>query len=113
MDNITMLVEYAAWLIRNSYKEAGLSGNMFDCDVFSILINPSNIGLNAIDLPDMIVGLDIFCDDSLSTEVLVRLIMKPEDCSNDSKKFIKAFYELQMLYDFNYNDTWKKECGLK
>lgn len=112
MNEIAMLNEYIAWLTRNSYKEAGLSGHRFDCDAFSILISPGSLGVDAIDLPDTIAGFDVFCDDSLSTEVLVRLILKPEDCSSDSKKFIKSFYELQMLYDFNYSDTWKKECGL-
>lgn len=112
MNEIAMLNEYVAWLTRNSYKGPGLSGHKFDCDVFSILINPSNLGVDAIGLPGTIAGFNVFCDNNLSTEVLIRLILKPEDCSNDSKKFIKSFYELQMLYDFKYNETWKKECGI-
>lgn len=112
MNNLTLLDEYVAWLIRNSYKETGLSGNRFDCDIFSVLINPSAIGFKSADIPDSISGLGVFCDESISSEVTTRLILRPDDCSNEAKKFIKAFYELQMLYDFNYNDTWKKECGL-
>ena len=112
MNKDSLLSEYVAWLIRNSYKSGGLNGHKFDCDIFSVLINPFNFGVGSIDIPDSIAGLSVFCDDQTSAEFIVRLILRPEDCSKDASRFLKAFYDLQGLYDFYHNDAWKNECGI-
>lgn len=112
MKEISLLNEYAAWLIRNSFKESGLNGRSFDCDIFSIIINPHNLGISSNGFPDTITGLQVFCDEQMCSEFLLRLAVKPEDMERDARKFIKAFYDLQSLYDFYHNDTWKKECGI-
>lgn len=112
MNEISMLNEYVAWLIRNAYKESCLTGNKFDCDIFSILVDVGRIKTNQDFLPESIAGFDVLCGERFSSEFFVMLICKPEDLSNDSKRFIKSFYELQSLYDFNYSDVWRKECGI-
>ena len=113
MNKDSLLSEYVAWLIRNSYKDSGLNGHKFDCDIFSVLINPFSFGVDPADIPDSIVGFSVFCDNQSSSEFIVRLILRPEDCSKEASRFLKEFYNLQSLYDFYYNDTWKKECGIK
>ena len=113
MNKYSQLSEYVAWLIRNSYKDSGLNSHKFDSDIFSVLINPSNFDVGAIDFPDSIAGFSVFCDNQSSSEFIVRLILRPEDCSKEASRFLKEFYNLQSLYDFYYNDTWKKECGIK
>lgn len=113
MNKDSLLSEYVAWLIRNSYKDSGLNGHKFDCDIFSVLINPFHFDVGVIDIPDSIAGFSVFCDDQSSSEFIVRLILKPEDCSKESNRFLKEFYNLQSLYDFYYNDTWKNECGIQ
>lgn len=112
MNEIAMLNEYVAWLIRNSYKDSGLTGSKFDCGVFSLLINAQNLESGQDCLPDSVAGFNVLCGDNLSSEFLVMLIYKPEDSSKDVKRFLRSFYELQILYDFNYSDVWRKECGI-
>lgn len=113
MNKDSLLSEYVAWLIRNSYKDSGLNGHKFDCDIFSVLINPFHFDVGVIDIPDSIAGFSVFCDDQLSSEFIARLILKPENYSKDASRFLKAFYNLQSIYGFYYNDTWKKELGVQ
>lgn len=108
--DIRYLSEYVSWIIRNAYKESGLSGSEVSCDSFSLILNT-----NAFDsscLPDSLLGFEVL-QAPLNSDIEVALGVKPEDTSSkDVRKFLRTFHEVHSWSDFHYGVTWKEECGI-